>query len=80
VPGVATVLGEMRVSYALPKHRYLSRTARAGDAATILVACESALENIPEGDDRCPYAQALTADLRNAINTIEMCEFPGMYR
>jgi hypothetical protein len=79
-PEVPAGLGEMPVKYSLPKRRYTSRAARASDAATVLESCVSALENIPEGDDRRAEAQALIGDLQNAIDTIESCEFPGMYQ
>jgi hypothetical protein len=77
-PEVPAVLAQMRVKYSLPKRRYRSREARASDVATMLEACASTLEGVPEGDDRHPQAQAVIGDLRSAIDTIEVCEFPGM--
>ena len=68
------------MKYSLPKRRYSSREARACDAATILEACAQALEGITDREDCHTDAQALIVDLRCAIESIESCEFPGMYQ
>jgi hypothetical protein len=78
-PEVPAALGELRVTYSLPKRRYTSRMARASNATTKLEACAAALQTIRGGDEHHAEAQALMDDLRSAIDPIECCEFPGMY-
>jgi hypothetical protein len=79
-PEVPAALSKIPVKYSLPKRRYSSREARARDAATILEACAQALEGITDREDCRTGAQALIVDLRCAIESIESCEFPGMYQ
>jgi hypothetical protein len=78
-PDVPDTLGEIVVTYTLPKRRYMSRASRASDAVVILQACTDILQGIPEGDARYAEAQELAGNLDEIVNTADCCEFPGMY-
>jgi hypothetical protein len=80
MPAVPDALLKMPVKYSLPKRRYMSRAARASDDTAILEGCVQALESIPDDADGHADAQTLISELRSAIDTVEMCEFPGMYQ
>jgi hypothetical protein len=77
-PEVPDPLGKLPITYSLPKRRYMSRQARASDVETILQACAHALESVP--DEQRAAAQALAGELYSAVDTIQCCEFPGMYQ
>jgi hypothetical protein len=78
-PEVRDSINRIPVAYALPKRRYMSRVARASDAATMLEACVTALRAIKEDDPRHADAASVASDLEETISVVECCDFPGMY-
>jgi hypothetical protein len=77
-PSVPTELSEIKIS--MPKSRKpRSRGDRRDTAVSTLEACVAALGDIGENDPRFQKAQALQAELEDALSATGMCEFPGMY-